>query len=91
MEVLDLWTPLPRLSAALIGGVVLGFYAGDVRRLAWLLPSAALGLIWLEHSGYIVIHTERLLYLLEQTLHADLLMLVLAILGVRLGLGRIKA
>ena len=89
MDALDLWTPLPRLSAALIGGVALGLYAGDVRRLAWLLPSAALGLIWLEHIGYIVIHTERLLFLLEQTLHADLLMLVLAGVGVRLGLRRV--
>ena len=51
MDALDLWTPLPRLSAAL-------------------------ALIWLEHTGYVVTHTERLLHLHEQTLHADLLVLV---------------
>ena len=89
MDALDLWTPLPRLSAALIGGVALGLYTGDVRRLAWLLPSAALALIWLEQTGFIVIHAERLLSLLEQTLHADLLMLVLLGVGVRLGLRRV--
>ena len=51
MDALDLWTPLPRLSAAL-------------------------ALIWHEHTGYVVTHTERLLHLHEQTLHADLLVLV---------------
>ena len=85
----DVWAALQRLSAAFLGGIGLGLYIGDVRRLVWLLPTTTLSLIWLAHSGYVVIHTDRLLTLLEHTLRAEVLIAVLAVMGVRLGMRRV--
>lgn len=83
-----LWTPLGKLSAALLSGVLLGLYAGTGRRLAWGLLLCVPTLLWLEKLGWIVIHQEIIVAWLENALHADGLSALLALLGVRFGLSR---
>ena len=83
-----LLTPLGKLSAALLSGVLLGLYAGSGRRLAWGLLLCVPTLLWLEHLGWIVLHEEVIVNWLGDALHADGLSALLALLGVRFGLSR---